>query len=505
MTVDRETEVEIRRLFFAEHWKRGTIAAQLGVHADVVDRVLGPLGPEPSAKERRPTLLDPYRDFVVETLQRYPRLVSTRIHDMVSERGYTGSARTVRRFVRPHRPQQPREVYVRIETLPGEQSQIDWAHVGRIRVKGGERPLYCFVLLLRHSRAMWAELVLEQTTTSLVRSLVRAARYFGGVTHQWLFDNPKSIVAAREGSAIRFQSDLVELAGELHVSLRACRVRKPTDKGGVERGIRYLKTRFFPARLISSLEAGNAALWDFLERIANTRRHPTQRERSVADVLAEERSRLLALPGALPPTDLVTTLPSDKTAFVTFDTNRYSVPPEAANRSLTLVANDVEVRLLARPGLGTDGTTTARPTTEELVVARHARSWAKNTTVEDPVHRAALVRDRPHARDGKGRDRLRAVVPQADELMRRWLEDGRNVGSLVAGTLRLLDLYGPGVLAPAVDALLGKGSHDLGALAILCEQRRTKPRRVLPVQLGAHVVDRDVIPHDLGGYDDEGE
>lgn len=491
MTVDRETEMEIRRLYFSEHWKRGTIVSQLGVHSDVVERVIGPLGPAPKNADPRPSMLDPYQGFVLETLNRYPGLVSTRIYDMIVERGYTGSLRTLRRYVLPNRPSVPREVYVRVETLAGEQSQIDWAHVGHIRVKGGVRPLYCFVLLLRYSRAMWAELVLEQTTVSLVRSLVRASEYFRGVTHQWLFDNPKSIVAGREGRAIRFQPDLVELAGGLHVSLRACRVRKPTDKGGVERGIRFLKTRFFPARTIPSLEAGNTALWHFLENVAMKRKHPLQRQRTVAEVFAEERARLLPLPSAAISTDLVTSAPVDKTALVTFDTNRYSVPPETAqtNRVLTLVANDVEVRLLDRGH----------------VIATHARSWAKNTTIEDPAHRAALVAQKPGARDGKGRDRLRVAVPHADELMHRWLDDGRNVGSLIARTLKLLDLYGARVLAPAVDDLLAKGSHDFGALAILCEQRRTKPRRVLPIEVGAHVVDRDVIPHDLGGYDDDGK
>ena len=489
MTVDREIEMEIRRLFFAEHWKRGTIATQLSVHGDVVERVIGPLGPRPASAEPRPSLLDPYRGFVIETLQRYPRLCATRIYDMIVERGYTGSLRTLRRFVLAHRPEPAREVYVRLETLPGEQSQVDWAHVGHIRVQGGVRALYCFVLLLRYSRVMWAELVLEQTTASLVRSLMRAAQYFGGVTHQWLFDNPKSIVAAREGSAIRFQPDLVELAGALHVSLRACRVRKPTDKGGVERGIRYLKTRFFPARVIPSLQAGNAALLHFLENIANKRQHPVQRERTVQDVFAQERERLLPLPAAAVPTDLVTSAPADKTALVSFDTNRYSVPPEAANRILTLVANDVEVRLLD----------------QGRVVAAHARSWAKNDLIEAPAHRAAILATKPGARDGKGRDRLRVEVPQADELMRRWLDDGRNVGSLVVRTLQLLDLYGASVLSSAVEDLLQRGGHDFGALAMLCEQRRKKPRRLLPVQLAPHVIDRDVIPHDLGGYDDNGQ
>jgi hypothetical protein len=351
------------------------------------------------------------------------------------------------------------------------------------------RPLYCFVLLLRYSRAMWAELVLEQTTVSLLRSLVRAAQYFGGVTHEWLFDNPKSIVAAREGSAIRFQPDLLELASTLHVALRACRIRKPTDKGGVERGIRYLKTRFFPARVIPSLESGNAALWHFLDTVAMQRQHPTQKDRTVAQVFAEEKARLLPLPSATIPTELVTSVPADKTAFVSFDGNRYSVFPEAAHRILRLVATDVEVRLL-------DG---------DRVVGAHARSWAKNRVIEAPEHRAALVASKAGAQDGKRRDRLRIEVPQVEELMRRWLADGRNVGSLVARTTKLLDLYGARVLAAAVEELLNKGSHDYGALAILCEQRRTRPRRLLPLELAPHVVDRDVIPHDLGGYDDDGQ
>ena len=76
MTIDRETEVEIRRLYFGEHWKKGTIAAQLGVHHEVVERVVGPLGPEPVSREQRPPLLDPYRGLVLETLERIPRVVA---------------------------------------------------------------------------------------------------------------------------------------------------------------------------------------------------------------------------------------------------------------------------------------------------------------------------------------------------------------------------------------------------------------------------------------------
>jgi len=489
MTVSAEDEAEIRRLFFAEHWKKGTIAAQLEIHRDVVERVVGPLGCDPKAG-RRPRNVDPYRAVIEETLGRYPTVVATRVFDMLVKRGYAGSLESVRRVVRECRPPRPREVYARIETLAGEQSQIDWAQVGHVRVPGGKRPLYCFVLLLRHSRAFWAELVLEQTTVSLRRSLVRAARYFGGVTREWLFDNPRSIVVARERGAIRFQDLLVDLAAELHVALRACRVRKPTDKGGVERAIRYLKTRFFAARPIHSLETGNAELREFMETVALERRHPNERERTVGDVLAEEKLRLLPLPSDELPTDLVTSVAIDKTNHFVFDGNRYSIPSDRDDRELRLVASDTLVRVHDDRG---------------NAVAEHARCWGKGQRIRIPEHEKALRETKPGTKDGLGRERLRIAVPRALELMQRWLEDGRNVGPLVHRTTKLLDLYGAQVVGQAVDELLERGSHDYGALAMLCEKRRKRPRPVLPLDLAPHVVERDVIPHDLGGYDDDAE
>jgi hypothetical protein len=332
--------------------------------------------------------------------------------------------------------------------------------------------------------------VLEQTTASLRRSLVRAARHFGGVTREWLFDNPKSIVAARVGGALRFQDLLVDLSAELHVALRACRVRRPTDKGGVERAIRYLKTRFFAARPIHSLDGGNAELWEFLDTVALDRKHPTQRDRSVRDVLAEERRHLLPLPDREIPTELVTSVSIDKTNFFNFDGNRYSIPSDRDDRTLRLVATDAAVRVHDERG---------------VTVAEHARCWGKGQRIHPPEHQTRIRADKRGVTDGLGRERLSIEVPRTLELMQHWLEDGRNIGLLVQRTTKLLDLYGQLVLGQALDELLDRGSHDLGALAMLCEKRRKRPRRLLPLDLAPHVVDRDVIPHDLGGYDDDDE
>lgn len=487
MTAPSETAAENRRLHYAEHWPVGTVATQLGVHPDVVRRVLGLLEPRPPAPPR-PRRVDGYTDFVAETLARYPRLRATRIFDMLCARGYTGSVRTLRSYVSQVRPRPGREVYLRTEPLIGEQAQVDWAHVGEVSVSGGKRALWLFVVVLAWSRAMWGEFVLDTSVHSLLRSLVRAAIYFGGSCRQWLFDNPKIVVLERHGDAIRFHPLLLDLASNFRVQLRLCAVRAANQKGRVERAIRYLRQRFLAGRPVPHhLDAGNRDLLGFLDQVAHARPHPVLAGRTVGDCLAEERGHLLPLPDPLPPTDLVTPVSDDKTASVRFDRNVYSVPAACAERTLSLVADDRAVRIL-------DGAT---------VVAEHRRAWGRRELVESREHRDELLRRKRGAREAKGRDRLRAVTAGIDELYRRWVLAGRNLGNVTAQTLRLLDLYGDALLAEAVAEILARGTSDPGAIAQVCEQRRRARDRPVPVpfDLGAHVPDRDVIPHDLEDYD----
>ena len=79
-----------------------------------------------------------------------------------------------------------------------------------------------------------------------------------------------------------------------------------------------------------------------------------------------------------------------------------------------------------------------------------------------------------------------------------------NVGNMTARTVGLLRLYGGEILARAVAEAIQRQTHDPGGLAILCEQARVDLRRPIPtpLDLGHHVPDRDVVPHDLGGYDE---
>src|SRR6266567_328450 len=89
--ISPEQRAEIRRLYYAEHWRVGTIATTLGVHHDTVrhaieaDRFIRP------GAQIRPSVLDPYKPFVLATLEQYPRLRATRLYEML------GGARGARR------------------------------------------------------------------------------------------------------------------------------------------------------------------------------------------------------------------------------------------------------------------------------------------------------------------------------------------------------------------------------------------------------------------------
>ena len=170
---------EIRRLFYGEHWKVGTIAAQLGLHHETVRAAVER---ETSGFRRgacRPSILDPYLPFIRDTLAQYPSLRATRVYEMVRQRGYAGSVIQVRRLVRRLRPETNRAVYRRVVTLAGESAQSTGlvrqgphrtGHTHGLRVRHGPR------LLARHRRAVHPRPDAGELPARARRRLRRAGR-----------------------------------------------------------------------------------------------------------------------------------------------------------------------------------------------------------------------------------------------------------------------------------------------------------------------------------------
>src|ERR1700752_1193014 len=129
--ISPEIRAQIRRYFFGEHWKIGTIARELNVHPDAVRNAIDAQRLGGKVHPLRPSIVDPYSEFIRQTLDQHPKLRATRIYQMVRDRGYVGSIIQLRRAVARLRPQ-VREPFLSLSTLAGEQGQVDWAHFGHV-------------------------------------------------------------------------------------------------------------------------------------------------------------------------------------------------------------------------------------------------------------------------------------------------------------------------------------------------------------------------------------
>jgi transposase len=176
--IDPEVRVQIRRYFYAEHWKVGTIAQALGVHPDTVKRAIE-VERFHRAERLRATMLDAYLPLVRQTLEVHPRLRATRLHQMLQDRGFRGNVQQVRRVVARLRPR-PQEAFLRLHVFVGEQAQVDWASFGTVMVGRARRALSCFVMTLSWSRALYLEFFFDQTTENFLRGHVRAFRAWSG-------------------------------------------------------------------------------------------------------------------------------------------------------------------------------------------------------------------------------------------------------------------------------------------------------------------------------------
>jgi len=484
-----EQVAEIRRLFYAEHWKVGTIATQLGVHPDTVRSALE-TDRFNRAKRLRPTKLDPYIDFIQQTLKRYPRLRATRIDQMIRPRGYEGGIVQLRRLVRRLRPAPQREAFLCLRSFAGEQGQVDWAHFGEVRIGRARRRLSGFVLTLSYSRALALEFFFDQSLENFLRGHVRAFDQLGGVPRVLLYDNLRSAVLARRGDVVQFNPRLLELCAHYHFEPRPCRPGRGNEKGRVERAIRYVRESFFAARPFTTLEDFNRQARAWRDDIAHLRPWPGDDERSVAEALEEEREHLLPLPAHPFETDQLLSIRSGKTIYVRFDLNDYSIPHTAIQRPLTLLASDTTVRIL-------DG---------QAEIARHRRSYDKRQRITDPKHQQALIEHKRKALGATPNSRLLAVVPEVESLLEAALSRGEPVGTQTTELSRLLDDYGPAELRAAVREALERETPRASSVAYLLNRRRRhrRQRPSLPVHLTQRpeLEELHVQPHDPEVYDE---
>lgn len=304
--IEREVWMEIRILAKQGHSIK-EIVRRTGLSRNTVRKYLRDES-EPIYRSREPrgSKLDPFMGYLKARVDAASprRLPATVLYREIRELGFDGCERLVRKHVSSLYPPPANEPVERFETAPGKQAQVDWCVFRR-----GRSPLSAFVATLGFSRYSYVRFVRSERFEELRACHESAFDYFGGVPHEVLYDNMRTVVHQRNGygeGRHRFHSGLWDMARHFGFRPKLCRPYRAQTKGKVERFNRYLRNSFFyplesrinQVGLTVDAELASAEVLRWLEDTANVRQVRAIGCRPL-DRLSAERSSFIPLPRRL--------------------------------------------------------------------------------------------------------------------------------------------------------------------------------------------------------------
>ena len=311
------------------------IARRTGHDRKTVRSIInGPLMPAAKARPSRARKVDPFVTYLEKRIEQGV-LNAEKLYQEIRSQGYKGTARSVRRFIKPRRTAKQPTATVRFETEPGQQAQVDWGSFGTIGHFGRQRRLYAFVMTLGWSRAMYIEFTVSMDETWWLRCHLHAFHYFGGVPHEVLHDNLKTAVLERTADDIvHWHPRYLDFARYYGFSPRACRPYRAQTKGKVESGVKYVRGNFWPGLFFDDLADLNRQGRNWLDQVANVRVHGTTGEVPFSRLSQEVLQPLAGKPDY--DTSLVCYRRSTRDCLVSYEGNYYSVPASHARQRLLL-------------------------------------------------------------------------------------------------------------------------------------------------------------------------
>jgi transposase len=482
---------EIRRLAEIEKLSGRAISRRLRCSRHLVAAALKLDQPPARQVARRASLLDPYKAKINALVAKYPELSAMRVREEIARGpdGYTGSAITVRRYLRTIRPARGR-VYQEVHYDPAQAMQVDWGECGRVQVGATTRKVSVFVAVLCYSRLIYIEFTLSQRKAEFYRGIVNALKFFDGRPRAIIFDNLKAGVINGSGRSACFHPEFLALCGYFCMQPIACERRDPESKGIVEASVRYIKRNALAGRADELIRFEDylafAPIWR--DQVANVRIHETTRERPV-DRFQKERSLLGALPTI--PFDTDESVPAVVTphARIEFDGNRYSAPPTLARRPVSIRADRDQVRILH----------------EGHLAAQHVRCYQRGQLIVLPDHRLAAFALSRRSRSSALERAFDALGPEARQfhlcLNRQPVKTGVHLRRL----LGLVRVYGSTEVVSAIARALELAAYDAAYvenLLVAERRRRQLPTPMLPTPKRRELIEEiDLEPTDPAIYD----
>lgn len=320
------------------------ISRLTGKHRDTIKKCIEENAmPSYHKNKQRESILSPFYPVIDDYLEQ-DDYQATWIHERLKRMGYTGSYGLVKKYVHSVKEKNTRKAYIRFETEPGLQAQVDWGDFQIQEVNGKISTVYAFMLVLGFSRTMYVEFVRCCTLETFMDCHIHAFHYLGGVPAEILYDNMKNVVLGRENGRGVFNVEFLHFAHHYMFQPRLCPPYSPWVKGKVERPVDYLRERFWRGYAFNSVEQTNKDAFVWFDEIANRRIHGTHHQ-----PVFDRQQQELPFLGKLPPGDYDTSLKVFRKVYkdcqLSYDANRYEVPPEAVGKKVMLKIKNKLIRI----------------------------------------------------------------------------------------------------------------------------------------------------------------
>ena len=492
MYADMERWTEIRRNVLTGAMSKREACRHYDIHWLTLKKILAheePPGYRRVRPPRRPKV-DPVLPIIQAfldadaTAPKKQRHTAHRIWQRLrDEHAFTGGYTVVKDAVRELKAGR-QEVFLPLAHPPGE-AQVDFGFA-QVVLGGVTTEVALFVLSLPYADAVYCQAFPRECTEVFLEGHVRAFTFFSGVPRRIAYDNTKTAVARITGSRERqVTREFQRLQSHYLFAPHFCLVRRPNEKGHVERLLDYARSNFLvPVPAVDSLAELNARLAEQCQR--DQGRSVRGKPGTVGTLLAEDRAAFLPLPPRPFEARRLTQAAADSQSLIRFDTNSYSVPTRYAHRRLTVVATVDEVRVVH----------------EDRLVARHARCWGREQYRFDPLHYLALLERKPGGFD-YARPLEHWDLPACFDLLRRRLEAtdpaGHGTRAFIR-VLRLLETFPLPQVADAVGYALDIDVIDPDSIRVILDHRADQPVGLFTLDGRPHLRAVRVAPTDVSAY-----
>lgn len=463
--IDRKTVFEIHRLKNAGYSARN-IAGQMRLGRETVKKYLeNPEGAVVPKKPRR-TKLDAQRDLIDSLIEGYPLIRAPVVLQRLQEKGFDGRITIVRDYLRKQREivLKNRQPFIRFESAPGQQMQIDWGHFDSLDYGTTKRKLYALAVVESYSRMLYIQFTHSQRQEVLHQALLNAFRFYGTTPEEVVVDNMLTAVTERCGRIIRFNDAFLDFLRPLKIVPVACNIRAPNEKGKIERSIQYIRQNFWPARTFTDLMDVQNQLNQWRDAVANVRIHQTTGEKPI-DRFAGIIPR--PLPEGLPDCRETETVLVHKDFAVIFDGNQYTAPPWTVGKHLILKADYNTVILYHL----------------QKQVAAHFRSWERKQRIELPAHREQVKKLQNKLWRERDIALLSSLCPDAVDYLSAIAQGRQPVKKTASILLALKDKYGEAALICAIRKAIAHKAYGAEYIMNILHQENYPKKQHPPVKL----------------------